>query len=79
MALYKMLDWGNPFSGSTTPREVVKTKKAWKRFFEKRPADRVYVVPNSAPQFWGDELQLTASRFVYMLIKEGTLEPVEAK
>ena len=49
MALYKMLDWGNPFSGRTTPREVVKTKKAWKRFFEKRPADRVYVVPNSAP------------------------------
>lgn len=34
MALYKMLDWGNPFSGRTTPREVVKTKKAWKRFLK---------------------------------------------
>lgn len=61
------------------PTEIVKTKKAWRRYFKKHRKECIYVVPSSAPQFWGDEIPMKPVDFLNMLIKNGELELVDKK
>lgn len=76
--LYRMYDWGQGLFGKPcyrqSPREVVKTKRAWKQFFKRRR--EMCIVTISMP-IEDEEMPVKPNIFVNELIEDKELVPVK--
>ena len=61
------------------PKPKVRTKKAWVNYFKRHRDMCIYVVPDSEPQFWGDEIPVKPKRWVEMLIENKSIIPCKSK